>query len=118
MKWSLFVVSTLCHGQGLTKCPSVKATAKAEVGIRSYEVETQDGRVLRRNQSNLRKTTEDEDEADETIQTEIHTDEDGESSQNEEGQSKQAVDFQREQKVEIRTRPGRLVDRPAYLKNY
>ena len=40
---------------------------KAEVVIRSYEVETQDGRVLRRNRSHLRKTTEDEDEADETI---------------------------------------------------
>ena len=32
------------HGQGLKKCPSVKATVKAEVSIRSYEVETQDGR--------------------------------------------------------------------------
>ena len=91
---------------------------KAEVGIRSYEVETQDGRVRRRNRSHFRKTTEDEDEADEIIQTEIHTDEDRESSQNEEGQSKQALDFQREQKVEIRTRSGRLVNRPAYLKDY
>ena len=66
--------------QGLTKSPSVKATVKAEVVIRSYEVETQDGRVLRRNRSHLRKTTEDEDEADETIQTEVHTGEDRESS--------------------------------------
>ena len=91
---------------------------KAEVGIRSCEVETQDGRVLRRNRSHLRKTTENEDEADEAIQTEVHTDEEKESSQNEKRQSKQAVDFQREQKVEIRTRSGRLVDRPAYLKDY
>ncbi|CAB4043253.1 Hypothetical predicted protein, partial [Paramuricea clavata] len=106
------------HGQGLKKSPSVKATVKAEVGIRSYEVETQDGQVLRRNRSHLRKTTEDEDEVDETIQTEVHTDEDRESNQTEERQSKQAVDFQREQKVEIRTRSGRLVNRPAYLKDY
>ena len=104
------------HGQGLKKSPSVKATVKAEVGIRSYEVETQDGRVLRRNRSHLRKTT--EDEVDETPQTEIHTDEDRESNQTEERQSKQAVDCQREQKVEIRTRSGRLVNRPAYLKDY
>ena len=106
------------HGQGLKKSSSVKETVKAEVGIRSCEVETQDGRVLRRNRSHLRKTTEDEDEADEAIQTEVHTDEEKESSQNEQRQSKQAVDFQREQKVEIRTRSGRLVDRPAYLKDY
>ena len=103
------------HGQGLKKSPSVKATVKAEVGIRSYEVETQDGRVLRRNRSHLRKTT--EDEVDETPQTEIHTDEDRESNQTEERQSKQAVDCQREQKVKIRTRSGRLVNRPAYLKD-
>jgi hypothetical protein len=88
---------------------------KAEVGIRSYELETQDGRVLRRNRSHLRKTTEDEDKVDETPQAEIHTDEDRESNQTEERQSKQAVDCQREQKVEIRTRSGRFVNRPAYL---
>ncbi|CAB4030600.1 Hypothetical predicted protein [Paramuricea clavata] len=69
--------------------------------------ETQDGRVLRRNRSHLRKTTEDEDEVDETPPTEIHTDEDRESNQTEERQSKQAVECQREQKVEIRTRSGR-----------
>ena len=91
---------------------------KAEVGIRSYEVETQDGRVLRRNRNHLRKTTCTEDEVDKTPQTEIHTDEDRESNQTEERQSKQAVDCQREQKVEIRTRSGRLVNRPAYLKDY
>ncbi|CAB4003660.1 Retrovirus-related Pol poly from transposon [Paramuricea clavata] len=85
---------------------------------KSYEVETQDGRVLRRNRSHLRKTTEDEDEVDETHQTEIHTDENRELNQTEERQSKQAVDCQREQKVEIRTRSGRLVNRPAYLKDY
>jgi hypothetical protein len=106
------------HGQGLKKSPSVKATVKAEVGIRSYEVETQDGRVLRRNRSHLRKTTCTEDEVDKTPQTEIHTDEDRESNQTEERQSKQAVDCQREQKVEIRTRSGRLVNKPAYLKDY
>jgi hypothetical protein len=112
------------HGQGIKKGPSVKATVKAEVGIRSYEVETQDGRVLRRNRSHLRKTT--EDEVSETPQTESHTDEDREpnhtgedreSSQTEE-RLNEAENCQREQKLEIRTRSGRLVSRPAYLKNY
>ena len=88
---------------------------RAEVGIRSYEVETQDGRVLRGNRSHVKKTTEDEDEFNETPQTKIHTDEDRESNQTEERQSKQAVDCQREQKVEIRTSSGRLVNRPAFF---
>ena len=44
------------NGQGVRKYPSFKATVKAKVGVRSYEVETPDGRVFRRNRRHLRKT--------------------------------------------------------------
>ena len=113
------------HGHGIKKGPSVKATVKAEVGIRSYEIKTQDGRVLRRNRSHLRKTT--EDEVCETPKTESHTDEDREpshqgedreSGQTEERQLNGAENCQREQKLETQTRSGRVVSRPAYLKDY
>lgn len=82
---------------------------------------------MRRNRSHLKRTIEEnKDEVKKTLQRETQPGEDKESKelksrksrQFEKRQPQQIVDCQGKQKVEIRTRSGRLLNKPAYLKDY
>ena len=116
------------YGQNKWKDVSAKAKVLAECGIRSYRVQAEDGRILRRNRSQLTKTYENEQKNSvmpfepEAVGTQVSSNENEKKIDS----KPQPVDSNADNKEErninldqnIRTRSGRLVTKPIYLQDY